>query len=221
MARKNKTLLLLRDRRIAGFAILTAVVFVIAAVDRAKADIVYSGIVNINVPDNSNGVFVDFVTGALYFAGGNQGWDFHAFNDGTGLTFQSASFPDGLLATGPQGGTTSVARRLNFGDAIDSTGQYNFGISQGTNFHLTGEFYLGLYFTNESLPNHPGNYGWVLLRTNAPAGFAATIVSYAYQTDGTMITAGAPVPEPSTFTLLGTMVAGALSAWAWRRREQI
>jgi hypothetical protein len=79
--------------------------------------------------------------------------------------------------------------------------------------------YLGVRFINSA--TSAINYGWVHLTTTGATGFPATIVDYGYENTGASILAGqiAPVPEPSTYALLGMMATGAFAVRRWRKHQ--
>ena len=210
------------DHRLAAYATLAGVALTIPAASTSHAAIVYSGPVNISVPNSIDGIYFNMVTGASGGSGAAvPGWDINPYNNGAGFTLYGAAAPSGVLATGTPG-TGAIALNLAFGTPIAPGGQYNQFQTLGTQFQGGGNGYLGLTFMNEG--TGVLNYGWVLFNTSAGSGtnvgFPASILGYAYENTGTSINAGATgVPEPSTVALLGVVAAGALGLREWRRRK--
>jgi hypothetical protein len=213
MSPRNNTLNTRLDARLAGYAALAGIALTGAAVTNADAAIVYSGVVNVSVPSNIDGVYMNFVTGATSTTG-FTGYDFNPYNNNAGLAFFSPGTGQGTVAATST--TGSAAIRLNMGDAIGAAQIFNAGQAVGTAFFTGGLGYVGIRFLNEA--TGVINYGWALLNVTNGNGFPATVVSYAYENTGATITAGA-VPEPTTTALLGVMAAGALGVRQWRRRK--
>ena len=80
MSPRNHKLGATIDTRLAGVALAVPAV--------SKADIIYSGIVNISVPNNFDGVYINFVTGQTGTTGSSvPGWNWNPYNGGSGLQF--------------------------------------------------------------------------------------------------------------------------------------
>jgi PEP-CTERM motif len=209
------------DRRLAAYGTLAGVALTVPAATTSHAAIVYSGPVNISVPNSVDGIYFNLVTGQSgSVAIAVPGWDINAYNNGTdGFTLYGAPSPSGVLATGTPG-NSAIALNLAMGTPISSTGQYNQFETLGSQFQGGGNGYLGLRFQNEVTGIQ--NYGWILFNTTAGTGinggFPASIIGYAYENTGASINAGA-IPEPSTAALLGVVAAGALGLREWRRRK--
>ncbi len=195
-----------------------------AATPTASANIIYSGPLNVAVPQTSAGIYFNFLTGATSLTStGFAAYDFNPYL-GTGLSF----FFSGTATTGNAGlqNASGVYQVLAPGALISAAGTYGTagGAAPMANYRAgeTGG-YLGVHFLNET--TGAVNYGWVQLTTSAGTsptqGFPATVLGYAFDDTGAGILAGqiAAVPEPATVTLLGVMAAGAVGVRQWRRRR--
>lgn len=203
------------NARLNAYTTIAGAVLASSIVPNVRADIIYSGVINLSVPNNNDGVYINFVTGQTGSTGSLvPGWDFNPFNDTTGLAFYGEATPQGILAGAL--GNNAPALRLNAGDPIDSSGLYNQFFTSAVNFRSGGLGYLGIRLLNESTGTL--DYGWALLNTTQGDGYPATIVSYAFEDTGQSIAAGA-VPEPSTPALLAIMAAGAIGVRKWRRSK--
>ena len=204
--------------RLAAYATAGAAAAGVTAAPSARAAIVYSGPLNIAVPFNNAGIYLDLVTNrtsTIPFAG----YDIQIFYTGSkDIAFLHELNGGFVIPTGSDPFNTP-ASALTAGAFIGSTSTINSNTS-GTNFEVTGTEYLGIRFNNTA--TQQVDYGWILLSTNAPQGNPATILGYAYNnTAGGSILAG-QVPEPGTTAMLGlgTVGLGAAGLRAWRRRQQ-
>lgn len=166
----------------------------------ANAAIVYSGPVNIVIPDSLDGIYLDVVTGASSSTTSFPGWDINPFS----------GVPGELNLWGPTANTW-----LSLGN---STGPYILppgtpisgplgdffrpGVINPISAELTlnsSDNLLGFRFLNE-LTNDI-HFGWIRLEIGDDAG-VRSIVEYAYEDQpGVAIGAGV-IPEPATLTLV-------------------
>jgi hypothetical protein len=181
----------------------------------ASADIVYSGPVNINIPDNIDGVYMNIITGATG-AVPPANWDINPYSAVAGQ-FNLWGF-DTTTWFNPSGVIGNAAGYvLPFGTAIGS-GPTNFfrpggGTNVGTAVTLNAANLFGIEFLAEEAGGTT-HYGWVQITFGATAGQRA-ITGYAYEsTPNATINAGA-IPEPGTFAALAL---GAVGLVARRRR---
>ncbi|MSR69089.1 MAG: hypothetical protein EXS17_01900 [Phycisphaerales bacterium] len=187
-----------------------------ACVSAANAVIIYSGVVNIVVPANVDGVYINVQTGQ-YLAGagaGVPGWDCNPY--GTSLTSVAlyAAVGTGYMRN-PGAGTSTSRTNIAAGTAIGST-SFFYGSSNATIGTLVGQWtanttgIFGFKFVAADTLTH---YGWMRLAIGANAA-TRTIVDYGFEsTAATTILAGAGIPAPGAVALLG--LAGLIS----RRRR--
>ena len=184
------------------------------AQQNAEAAIVYSGVVNINIPSTTAGVYLNVVTGVNNANPASvPGWDLNPWSTG-GL---------GLFSpTAPAGGVY-VVTAANFGanlapgTPINAASLYGSGSSaNNAQWNLNSSNNLvGFRFQNEANGNLT-HYGWMRISLAATAaGQPRAIVEYAYENvAGTSINAGA-VPAPGSLALLALGAAGLVG----RRRK--
>jgi len=188
----------------------------------AQAAIVYSGVVNIAIPLNIDGVYLNMVTGATGTSGaGTAGWDINPYSS-TGLTWFLPSTPAAShgLVRGAGSSTTQVD---NLGGAgfylsylIDGAASQSYGAGTNQTTGTTAFVFnssnniVGLRFFNES--TGAINYGWMRLSLSAGFNTTRSIVEYAYENSGTGIIAG-NIPAPGALAVLG------LAGLAGRRRR--
>jgi hypothetical protein len=181
----------------------------------ASGAVVYSGVQNLNVPVNSDGLYLNVVSG---ITSGTQPGTFDTapwFNPFFGGEDIAVGVLSQLVLTG--GGNVV---NLGAGTLIDSSSDFGaggFGASAIigpalANFQLTTPGLVGIAF--KQTVGGPVHYGWIRLTINnvSPGG---TIVDWAYEnTPGAPMYAGA-VPEPNRVLLLGLGFAGLIG----RRRR--
>jgi len=193
-----------------------------AAAPQAHAVVITSS-TPIPIPATTAGVYINFLTGATgTSAAAVPGWDFNPYlaGSGTQLGFYWGSLP--TLGAGIRGGSvvaTAGGPSLNLpvGAVVGPASIFNAGITSQTlnsPYLTSGVFTLGFRFHNEA--TNAINYGYLTMQTSATNGFPATILSYAYENNGSAITV---VPEPSTGLML-TAGALALGAVQLRRRRK-
>lgn len=211
---KNPKFLL--DARFASAAAVAFGAAVVGAERQADAYVVWSGIININIPSTSDGVYLNVVTGQLGSSGPSvSGWDVNPYS-GAGLEFFS---PTGGGFVSGLGSDASLVDNLAFNTLIGSGQTFSNGAaaiesSGSTRFHFSSSQNLvGFQFINEATGST--HYGWMRLQLwNGPGLQPRAIVEYAYETDaGVGINAGL-IPAPGAVALLG--MAGVLGS---RRRR--
>ena len=172
------------------FAALAAVgvVAVVGGAQKAEAAVVYSGPLNIAIPNTIDGLYINLVTGAATTPASNPGYDLNPYvSGGNWNMFEGA----GCTEIGV--GTTFTA--LSAGTPIDGTGAYINGSTFPAAFGTTA--ILGVRFVRES--DSATLFGWVRLTLpGSPAATGAgTLVDYAYEDTGAGINAGATIPAPT------------------------
>jgi hypothetical protein len=166
---------------------------------------VYSGIVNINIAGNIDGVYMNVQTGVTGTSGASTaGWDINPYFGGN--TFYAAAVGYGTVAAG-----TNVAN-LAFGTMIDGTNA-TATVTPGAAFPTSAPGgYYGFRFQDGGAAVR---YGWAEVIRGASTTTAGTIVRYAYDDSGAGIPAGATVPAPGSLALLAIGAAGLVG----RRRK--
>src|ERR1043165_2437875 len=156
----------------------------------AEAAIVYSGVVNINIPSTLQGVYLNVVTGTNNSVPGNvPGWDVDPWSSaGFGL-FNPAAPTGGVYINTTAGGT--VAINMAPGAMINSSNFYGSNTSTNTSQWVlnSSNNLVGFRFQNENNANAI-HYGW--MRISFSGGIATqprSIVEYAYEDQ-----AGAGIP---------------------------
>ncbi|MFO0962217.1 MAG: hypothetical protein U0625_04855 [Phycisphaerales bacterium] len=176
----------------------------------ANAAIVYSGLVNLTVPNTFAGVYLNLQTGATgTSSGSNPGWDINPYGNGYLRLFQPTGggymqYPAGTGAGNLDAGQTigAASTWVTYPNANPT-----FGAAAGQ-WKFNADNLLGVRFLDAS---SAVRYGWVRFRMGADAN-SKVIVDWAYEDTGGDI--GAGVPAPGALALLG--VAGL----AGRRRRR-
>lgn len=209
---------MLAKRLDAHFVACAAAVGAAGMTQVADASIVHSGLVNIAIPDNIDGIYMNVVSGATGTTGSVTGWDINPYTAGaagSGLNLWSANTNTWFSTTAntpagsgfilPAGTPISGAAAAFFrpgGAAVVA------GVTLNSSDNL-----LGFRFANEA---NGGlfHFGWMRLQFGADGG-TRSIVEYAYEDVAeTAINAGA-VPAPGSLALLALGAVGV----AGRRRK--
>lgn len=164
-------------------------VAVIGSAQNAEAAIVYSGPLNIAIPNTIDGLYINLATGAATTPSNTAGYDLNPYvTSGSWRNFG----PSMDLGAG------ATIASVSPGTPIDGSGAY---IAQGSGTGFDAGFgataILGIKFVRES--DNATLYGWVRLTLpGSPSATApGTLVDYAYENSGAGINAGATTPTPT------------------------
>lgn len=203
---------------VAGLAATGAGGVMLASPETADASIVYSGIVNINIPSTTAGIYLNMVTGVFNASPGSApGWDVNPWSSsGLGL-FNPTAPAGGVYVNTTAGGSTAV--NMAPGATIGPAQLYGSnGSTTNAQWNLNScNNLIGIRLQNEANANQI-HYGWMRVCLDGTAGGQPrSIQDYAWENvAGTPILAGATVPEPGSIALLA---AGALGVVIRRRRK--
>ena len=192
----------------AALAAVGAVAAIGGVAQNAQAAVVYSGVLNTNIPNTFDGLYLNLVTGAATTPSSNPGFDINPYAaGGVWNMFEGA----GCTEIGV--GTTFTA--LSAGTPIDGTGAYINGSTFPAAFGTTA--ILGVRFVRES--DSATLFGWVRLTLpGSPAATGAgTLVDYAYEDTGAGINAGATIPAPTAG--MAVLALGGLGLLGRRRKS--
>lgn len=163
----------------------------------AAADVVSSGIVNLNIPSTIDGLSLNLVTGASSTTDWVTGWDFQFYTAETLQCDANYSTPQAGFVRGFQG--ASGVNNLPLGTVIGPGGQDVFTSSStptsgqaAANWILSsGDNYAGVRFLDEITGQY--HYGWIrFCVADTFGGQPRSIVEYAYEdTPNTAIAIGA------------------------------
>lgn len=189
-----------------------------AASQASEAAVVWSGVVNINIPSTTAGVYLNVATGVFGTAAGTPGWDVNPWGS-TALNYFNPAAPAGGVYVQRVGGGATA--NLPAGTIISATpdGGRLYGASTasttGNDPHLlnSSSNCIGFRFQNE-LNGNQIHYGTMRISlAGTLGGQTRAIVDYAYESQaGVGIAACAP--EPSSLALLALGAVGLI-----RRRK--
>ncbi|MCE2924781.1 MAG: hypothetical protein LW822_04905 [Phycisphaeraceae bacterium] len=195
-----------------------------AGAQSARADIIYSGLLNILAPGTGT-LWVNFDNGAtsttsaasvpgfdLSIQGGALSTNFagpslfvvRRVNNPTFLAQSTAALPSGYII-GPTPGAP-----FNFGYSTATGGTAIVGTTPAGGWTFNANNTFGFSFRDAS---NNVRYGWARIALGGSPG-VRTLVDYAYENSGGTIAAGA-IPTPGAAALLGV---GALAGLRRRRR---
>lgn len=207
--------------RLAAYAAAGTVV-ALTGVAGSHAAVIIVDPPDIPVPTDTEGVYINFVTGTTGTSSADvPGFDFDPYDGNNRFLFYwggDLSADNGGLSL--DGGVTYA--RLGSNVTVGPAGTF-LQVSNGnttSNFTTaTGAAYLGVKFLNES--TGAIDYGYVHLSTTTGNGYPATILDYAYEDTGAAITTPNAVPEPTSTAVatLGLLALGATGLRRWRQQN--
>lgn len=171
----------------------------------AQAAFVYSGLQDIVIPTDFNGIYIDIDNGATSTSD-FSGADINPFFGGSGVINNAAFQPvrsgtnyDDAIVRLPSGALISSLSIFSIG--IGESGGTNSHMGPGTDQFLPGEEgYLGFKFIKND--SSGPFFGWMrVVFTNAVPG--GLIRDWMYDDSGAPIFAGAPEPARGVLTILG------------------
>lgn len=214
---------------LASFALA---VVALSAVAPAQAVVVYSGTVNLAIPNTTAGLYVNVLDGSTFSGPGTfpgvpgpgANYDFNLFGTATWSLFSpgaSGQSPPSVPTTSRgyvAASSTGAALSLASGMMISTASVFNTGTASGSALSTGAPVIFGFRFRHENViadqTDDTVHFGWA--RVSLTAGAPGTLIDYGYETTPLMgIQAGA-IPEPSSVAL---MLGGLAGLIGWRRRS--
>jgi len=166
----------------------------------ASAAVVYSGILNHQVPVTAQGTVINFVTGTVLngSVSGVPGWDVNPYGtSGTNVALLAGA-GTGIMRN-PAAGTNTFRTNLALGTAVGASAFF-YGNSAAAIGTSVGQWtansigYFGLKFTNEA--TSATHYGFVAMRIGANAT-DRTIIGYGYESVAGVAITVTHIPAPA------------------------
>lgn len=218
-----------------GFRSVLAAAALAAASGASQADVVYSGVVNLAIPNTTAGLYLNVLDGTTYtgpntfpaLGGPGANYDINVFGS-TAWSFFSPTSSGQSAPTVPttsRGYVSATASGgvvgLSLGTLIDNSSIFNVNSPSGAAVSTGAPVIVGFRFRNEGAnlatsADDTVHFGW--MRLQLTGGTPGTLIDYAFEsTPLTGIGAGltAAVPEPATWLSMALGLAGLAAA---RRR---
>ncbi|MFM7480815.1 MAG: hypothetical protein ACKO4V_06785 [Planctomycetota bacterium] len=177
----------------------------------ASAAVVYSGILNHQVPVTAQGTVINFVTGTILngTVSGVPGWDVNPYGTSATNVGLLAAQGTGIMRN-PAAGTNTFRTNLALWTVVGASAFYygNSAAAIGTSVgqwttNSTG--YFGLKFIVEATSTT--HYGFVAMRIGANAT-DRTIIGFGYETTANTAITVTPIPVPAPAAGLIALAAG-------------
>lgn len=215
-------------------AAVAAGVLALAGIVPAQAGVVYSGPVNLAIPNTTAGLYVNVLDGSSFSGPGTfpvlgspgANFDFNVFGTSAWTLFSPTSSGQSaptvpLTSRGYVSATTTgAASSLALGTLIDGSSIFNTGSPSAAALSTGAPVLFGFRFRNEGpdlsvATDDTVHFGWA--RVVLTAGVPGTLVDYAFEsTPLTGIQAGV-VPEPAAWLLMASGLAGLVARQRLRR----
>ncbi|MGH7938463.1 MAG: hypothetical protein ACRD5Z_24665, partial [Bryobacteraceae bacterium] len=194
MSPQNKKINPRIDGRLAAYAAVAGAALAAPALPSANADVVNSGVVNINIPSTTAGIYLNVQNGVFSTTpAGAPGWDLNLWSSsGLEIWGNNSSDPtgsNGVLDNFPGGSSATLVDNLPIGTVVNSSftfGQVDSSVETtgATAFVLNSSAnYFGFRFFNEATGQTDFGYGQISLSTTY-AGQPRLLVQYSYDNMG-------------------------------------
>lgn len=168
----------------------------------ASSAVVFSGVLNHQVPVTAQGTVVNFATGVVLngVATGVPGWDINPYGtSGTNVALLAGS-GTGIMRN-PGAGTNTFRTYLPVGTVVGASAFFygNSAAAMGTavgQWAPNSEGYIGVRFLNEASSTPTTHYGFIHMRIGATAT-DRTIIGFGWETTANTAITTIPVPAPA------------------------